>query len=341
MKTNTLIKIFLFSVIINFGIISPLKLHSQNKKYRVTGMINIGGEARWDYLSVEYTLHRLYVSHGNSVNVINLNDNSFAGEIKDLHGVHGIAFVPETGKGFISDWKGNSVVAFDLKTLKVLDVIKLKEKNPDAIIYDEFTKRIFTFNGGSDNATAIDALTNKIIGTVNLEGKPEFAVSNGKGEIYVNIENKSELVKFSSEFLTVISRFPLSPLETPTGMAMDMANKRIFIGGRNKLMAVVDAVSGKVIQTLPIGAGVDGCAFDPRTNLVFCSNGSGIITVIKPESTDKYRVIDNAITQEGARTMALDLTTHIIYTSTMIQKLVKIESDSSQKTFGVLILDNK
>jgi DNA-binding beta-propeller fold protein YncE len=341
MKTSTFVKIFLFIIILYSGLITTDKLLSQASKYKITGVIDIGGEAKWDYLSIEYTMHRLYVSHGSSVNVINLKDDSIAGEIQGLHGVHGIAFAPEFGKGFISEGASNSVTVFDLKTLKVLKVIQLPDKKPDAIIYDPFTKRIFTFNGGSDNATAIDLMKDTIAGTVSLGGSPEFAVSDEQGNIFVNIEDKSEIVQFSSKTLTVISRSSLAPAATPTGMAFDKRNKRIFVGGRNKLMAVVDAVSGKVIQTLPIGNGVDACAFDPRANLVFCSNKDGTITVIKQESPDKYSVIDNAVTQEGARTMALDLITHNIYTSTMIKMPVNKESDNPQKSFGVLILDNK
>jgi DNA-binding beta-propeller fold protein YncE len=310
----------------------------ETSKYKVVGTIDIGGEAKWDYLSIEYTMHRLYVSHGSSVCVIDLNTNTVIGEIKDLHGVHGIAFAPEFGKGFISEGGRNSVTIFDIKTLQVLQIDTLPDKKPDAIVYDPFTKRIFAFNGGSENATAIDAATNNIVGSVPLTGSPEFAVSDGKGKMYVNIENKNELILFDPKTLQAIVNCPLTPCATPTGMAIDLVNRRIFVGGRNKLMAVVDAGGGKVIQTLPIGAGVDACAYDPKNHLVFCSCKDATITVIRQNTPDKYSVFDTIVTQDGAKTMAFDLTTNKIYASTMLSNP---KDPKAKKSFGVLIIDNK
>ena len=303
-------------------------LFSQNSVYKLSGTIDIGGEGRWDYIAVDVPAQKLYVSHGTKVHVIDLNNNKVIGEISNLNGVHGIAFADEFGKGFISNGRNDTVTVFDLKTLKTIDNIHVTGKNPDAIIYDPFTKRVFTMNGRSQNITAVDAKTDKIVGTIKLEGGPEFVVSNGKGLIFVNLEDKSKLVEFNPKTLKIIKTWSLTPGEGPSGLAMDVKNNILFSGCHNKLMAISNAKTGEVIETVPIGGHVDACGFDPGTNLAFSSNGEGTLTVIKEESPEKFKVVDNVATEKGLRTMALDPTTHNIYLPGML----------GNKSFGVLIL---
>lgn len=321
---------YIFSILIFLGIF-PSILFSQGLNYKVTSNINIGGGNRWDYIAVDTSSHHLYVTHASEVNVIDLDKDAVIGTIPNLNGVHGVAFAYEFNKGFISNGKSNSVTVFDLKTLNVLDSIKIDGKGPDAIVYDPFTKRVFTFNGKSGNSTAIDAQTDKIVGTVTLEAGPEFAVSGGDGKMYVNIEDKSDIQQFDAQTLTVTATWPLAPGEKPSGLAIDREHKILFSGCHNKLMVVLSAETGKVITTLPIGERIDACAFDPLDGLAFSSNGEGTITVVKEDSPDKFEVIDNITTQKGARTMAVDENTHRIFTVTMIDG----------KSFGVLVLDRK
>jgi DNA-binding beta-propeller fold protein YncE len=313
----------------------PAELSAQSSGYRILGTIDIGGEGWWDYLSIEQSSSRLFISHSDKVIIVDLNTNSVVGEIEGLHGVHGTAFVPDLNKGFITSSKDSSVVVFALKTLKVITRIKLKEKNPDAILFDPFSKRIFSFNNHSASATAIDPNTDKIIGTVKLDGDPEEAVSDLNGKVYVNLEDKSAINVFDPLTLKVINNWPVGPCESPSGIAMDIKNKRLFTVGRNNLMAVLDAESGKVITTLPIGGHVDGCKFDQATRLAFSSNGEGTVTVVKEESPNEFKVLENIPTQKGARTIALDEKTHRIYLS------AKIEQKDKTTSFGVIILGRK
>ncbi len=307
-------------------------LFSQSSGYKVLGTINIGGEGRWDYTAVDVPMHRLYVSHSSRVHVIDLNNNSIIGEIPNLNGVHGIAFADEFGKGFISNGRNDTVTVFDLKTLKTTDNIHVTGKNPDAIVYDPYTKRIFTMNGRSSNATSIDAKTNEVVGTITLDGKPEFSVSNNKGLIYVNLEDKGQIEVFNPKTLKVISKWPLAPGEGPSGLEFDIKNNILFSGCDNKLMAIVNANTGKVISTVPIGGRVDACSFDPETNLAFSSNGEGSLTVVQEISPEEFKVVDNIETQKGLRTMSLDPTTHNVYLIGIL------EGKNNMKSFGVLIL---
>lgn len=312
---------------------------SQVSNYKIIAKIELGSEGKSDYLTVDEQAHRLYISNFTKVHVVDISTNKEVGVIDNLSGVHGIALASEFNKGFISNGGNNTVTVFDLKTNKVIETIKITGKKPDAIVYEPFTKRIFSFNGGSEDATAIDAKTNKIYGTLPLESGPEFSASDRNGKMFVNIEEKNDVVCFDPKNLKVLETWPLAPCATPTGMAMDIENNRLFIGGRNKLMAVLDAGTGKVITTLPIGTGVDACVYDNKTKLVFCSCKDGTITVIKQESKDKYTVIDNIKTLPGAKTMAIDRTTQRLYTSTILDK--KEENGKSVVVFGVLVLDNK
>ena len=250
-------------------------------------------------------------SHGSRVVVLDADSGAVTGEIADTQGVHGIAVASDLGRGFTSNGRANTVTIFDLKTLKTLGTVKAGT-NPDAIVYDAGTKRVFTMNGRSQDATAIDAASGTVVGTLALGGKPEFAVADGKGSIFVNIEDKSELVEFDPQKLTVLHRWPLAPCQEPSGLAMDRKNRRLFAGCDNKMMAVVDADTGKVIATPAIGEGVDANGFDPDTNFAFASNGEGTLTVVHEDSPDKFTVVDNVPTKRSARTMGLDLKTHNI-----------------------------
>ena len=283
--------------------------------YSVIKKIPIPGSGSWDYLTVDEGARRLYVSHGTQVEVIDLDSLSLVGNVPKTLGVHGVAVAPESGKGFVSDGQSNAVTVFDLKTLKTITDVPTGQK-PDAIIFDPGTSRVFAFNGGGNSATAIDASTNKVAGTVDLGGGPEFAAADGKGYVFNNLEDESLVLKINSRDLKVEQRWPTAPCSSPSSMAMDRANRRLFVGCRSKVMAVLDADSGKVLTTLPIGDHVDATAYDPETKLIFNSNGEGTITVIHQDSPDKYSEVETVKTLPRAKTMALDPKTHQLFLST-------------------------
>lgn len=282
-------------------------------QYKVKQKFNLGGDGGWDYLTFDPVGKRLFISRATRVMVVDPYKGSVIGEIPNTPGVHGIALAQDLGKGFISNGRENSVTVFDLKTLKETDRIKIDGENPDAILYDPPSKRVLTFNGRSKNATVIDATSNKVAATIPLDGKPEFAASDGKGTVFVNIEDKSEITSLDPVAGKVKNTWPLAPCEEPSGLAMDQKNRRLFSGCSNKMMAVVNADTGKVVTTVPIGQGVDANGFDPGTKLAFSSNGDGTLTVVHEDSPDKFTVADNAATQRSARTMALDSTNHDVY----------------------------
>lgn len=296
-------------------IVSCAAFAASSGGYSVIKKIPIAGSGSWDYLTVDEGARRLYVSHGTQVEVIDLDSLSLVGNIPKTPGVHGIAVAPESGKGFVSDGQSNAVTVFDLKTLKTITDVPTGQK-PDAIIYDPSTSRVFAFNGGGNSTTAIDASTNKVAGTVDLGGGPEFAAADGKGYVFNNLEDESLVLKINSRDLKVEQRWPTAPCSSPSSMAMDRANRRLFVGCRSKVMAVLDADSGKVITTLPIGDHVDATAFDPETKLIFNSNGEGTITVIHEDSPDKYSEVETLKTLPRAKTMALDPKTHQLFLST-------------------------
>ena len=280
--------------------------------YHVVKTYKLGGDGGWDYLTFDPASNRLYISRSMHVIVIDADSGQPVGDIPDTPGVHGIALAPEFGRGFVSNGREGTVSVFDLGTLKVLNKIKAGE-NPDAILYDPASKRVFAFNGRSDDVTAIDAAKGEVVGTIKVDGKPEFAVSDEKGEIFVNIEDKSELMALDPNKLEVKSRWPLAPCEEPSGLAMDRKHRRLFSGCDNKVMAVVDADSGKLVSTLPIGGGVDANGFDPETALAFASCGEGVLTVVHEDSPDKFSAAESVPIKRGARTMALDLVKHRIF----------------------------
>jgi len=283
--------------------------------YSVVKKIPIAGTGSWDYLSVDEAAHRLYVSHGTQVEVIDIDSLAVVGNVPKTPGVHGIAIAPEFGRGFVSNGQASTVTIFDLKTLKPIADVPTGQK-PDAIIYDPATSRVFAFNGGSNSATAIDAATGKVAGTVDLQGGPEFAAADGNGFVYNNLEDESLVLKINSRELKVEQRWPTAPCSSPSSMAMDRATRRLFIGCRSKVMAVLNADTGKVITTLPIGDHVDATAFDAESKLIFNSNGEGTITVIHEDSPDKYSVVETVKTAPRAKTMALDPKTHRLFLST-------------------------
>lgn len=292
----------------------PLSLKAQT--YVFDKAIPLTGDGGWDYLSIDNISHRLYVSHGNKVNVIDLDNEQSIGSIDSLKGIHGIAIDNKANRGFISDGRANAVVAFDLKTLKTIATIPVAAEGPDCIMYDPYSDRIFTFNGESNNSSVINPNTLKQVGTVALGGGPEFAVSDYNGKIYNNLEDKNSMDVIDVRSLKVIANYPIAPGGGPTGLALDLKNGRAFSGCRkNKGMEVVNMLTGKVINTLPIGAGVDAVVYDPETKLVFCSCGDGTTTIIKQITPDSYSVIQTLKTQIRARTMALDPKTHKIYLS--------------------------
>ena len=288
--------------------------------YRLKAQFKLGGEGGWDYLAFDSAGKRLFISRATKVVVVNTQDGSVLGEIPGTAGVHGIALAPDLGKGFTSNGRGNSVTVFDLKTLKVLSTIKIKGENPDAILYEPATKRVLAFNGKSKDATVIDAQKESVVATIPLGAKPEFAAADGNGGVFVNIEDTSELVSIDAAKAALVKRWPLAPCEEPSGLAIDAKNRRLFSACHNKTLAVVDADTGKIVATLPIGQGVDAAAFDPETMLAFTSNGDGTLTVIHEDSADAFSVVENAQTQKGARTMALDTASHDAYLVTADMK---------------------
>ena len=282
-------------------------------EYKFIKEIPIGGEGGWDYLSIDAQTHKLYVTHATKIVVVDLEKDAVAGEIADTPGVHGFAIAPDLGRGFSSNGKEAKASIVDLKTLATISKVETGE-NPDAILYEPGRAEVYAFNGRGKSATVFDAKTGKVTATIPLPGKPEFAAADSKaGRVYCNIEDKSEIVAIDTSAHTVVATWPLAPGEEPSGMAFDVAHHRLFIGCNNKLMMVVDSGNGKIVGSVPIGAGVDACAFDDKTQLAFSSNGEGTVTIAKEETPEKFTVVQTLKTEPRARTMALDPVTHRIY----------------------------
>jgi DNA-binding beta-propeller fold protein YncE len=282
--------------------------------YHVIKEIPIGGEGGWDYLTVDSAGRRLYVSHSDRVTAVDVDSGKTVGDVEKLSGVHGIAIAHDLNRGFISNGRSSMITIFDLKTLATVSEVKSTGENPDAILYDPATSRVFAFNGRSKNATVIDAKTGKVAGTIELGGKPEFATSDAAGKVFVNMEDLSEVDEIDAKTLAVKAHWPLKPCESPSGMAIDRKHHRLLIGCENKMAAIMDTANGKVVTTVPIGEGVDANGFDPGTGLGFSSNGrDATLTVIREESPDHFTVVENVPTRKGARTMALDEKTHTVY----------------------------
>ena len=280
--------------------------------YHLAKRADVGGQGGWDYLIYDPSSHRVFVSRGNAVMVLDGESGGTVGEIPNTPGVHGIALAPEFGRGFTSNGRANNVTIFDLKTLATIAEVATG-RNPDAIVYDPASKLVFTMNGRDNNATAIDAEKGTVAGTVALSGRPEFAVADGRGTVFVNIESKNTLTAIDSKQLTVKSNWDMPGCDGPTGLSMDREHRRLF-SGCEKVMAIIDADSGKTVADVPIGAGVDATAFAPPSGLAFSSNGEdGTLTVIHEDSPDKFSVVANVPTEAGARTMALDPDNGTVY----------------------------
>jgi len=297
-------------------LLSLLSKAQTSDLYSFEKTISVPGDGGYDYLSIDEVNRHLFVSHGTSVNVIDLKTEKVIGSIDNMKGVHGIAVDNAVNRGFITDGRDNSVVVFDLTSFKTITVIHVTPKGPDGITFDPFSKRIFAFCGQGNAASVIDVNDMKEIGTIDLGGGPEFAVPDGKGLIYNNLEDKNSLNVIDAIAMKVIHNYPLSPCGGPTGLAFDVQHQLVFTGCReNKGMSVVDIGTGKVISTLPIGGGVDAVAYDASTKLIFCSNGDSTTTIIKQKSENDYAVVQTLFTQVRAKTMALDKVTHKIYLS--------------------------
>jgi len=271
----------------------------------------VGGDGFWDYLTCDSAGHRLFVTRGTHVMVVSTETGKVIGDIPDTKGCHGVALAPDLKRGFVSDGGDNAITIFDLGTLKTLDKVTVGTR-PDAILYDPATRRVFTFNAGSQDTTAVDATTGKVVGTIPLGGKPEFAHSDRAGKVFVNIEDKSELVTFDPKGLTVLMRTPLAPAEEPSGLAIDTKKHRLFSACGNQHAAVVDGATGKLVATPTIGDGPDAAAFDSGAGLAFTSSGEGTLSILKESSPGKWET-ETVKTERGARTMALDPSTHRIY----------------------------
>lgn len=280
--------------------------------YKVLKEIKVGGEGGWDYLTVDSAARRLYVSHATHVAVIDIDAAKVVGDIPDTSGVHGIAIASSLNRGYTSNGRANTVTIFDLKTLKPIGEPVKTGDNPDSIRYDSVSNRVYTFNGRSNNSTAIDARTGAVVGTIPMGGKPEFSVADGKGKIYVNIEDTSEVVEIDTAKASVSKRYSLKPCDGPSGLAIDTKNRRLFSVCGNRMMIVSDPDSGKVLATPAIGAGSDGVAFDPGTGYAISSNGDGTLTIVQ-QTGGKYDVLENIATERGGRTIAIDEKTHNVF----------------------------
>jgi YVTN family beta-propeller protein len=281
--------------------------------YKLLKRVPIGGEGGWDYLAIDSDANRCYISHQTHVVVFDIKDNKVIGDINNTPGVHGITIVHKFNKGFISNGAENTVLVFDPKTLKEITRIKVGTK-PDAIMSDSKTKRVFVFNGKSNDCTVIDPNTNAVLATISLGGKPEFAVCDKNSNVFVNIEDKSELAVIDSQKLVVTRRWSLAPGKAPSGLAIDRKNGRLFSVCDNGKMVISDCNAGKVIATAPIGKGPDGAGFDPKFGLAFSSNGGdGTLTVIKEITPNEFKAVQTVQTALAAKTMALNRKTHLIY----------------------------
>ena len=281
--------------------------------YHIAHEVKIPGDDGWDYLTFEQGGQRLFIAHGTQVTVVDTEQLAVAGAIADTPGAHGVALAPDLGRGYVSAGRSSTIVVFDLKSLARLKEIKSTGENPDAIIYDAPTQRVFAFNGRGHNATVIDAKTDQVVGTIALDAKPEFAVSDGKGHVYVNLEDKNSLARIDAQRQAVTAVWKIDGCEEPSGLAMDVQGQRLFAGCDNKVMAVVDATSGRTLGTAPIGEGVDATAWDPHIRVAFASCGEGVLTVIALNASGAPEVTQSLATQRGARTMALDERSHRIF----------------------------
>ena len=304
----------MFALILAAATLAAIPAAAQ-KSFKLADRVKLGGEGGWDYLTYDSDANRLFITRGTHVMVVDAKTLKPTADITDLQGVHGVALAPELGKGYITSGGDNMLVIFDLKTLKVLDKVKVGER-PDAVLYDASAKRVYTFNAKTQDSTVVDATTGKVVGTVALGGKPETGVADGKGNVYVNIEDRSEIVRIDTAKFTVAEHYPMAGCDEPSALVIDVAHRRLFAGCGSKMMAVVDPDAGKLVTTVDIGAGVDAGAFNPKTQQIFMSCGEGVLSVIHEDSPNKYSVVQSVPTAKGARTMALDAVSNTVYTVT-------------------------
>ena len=284
--------------------------------YHLANKYTIGGEAGWDYVAIDPEARRVYVTHYTRIEVLDADTGKVVGQITDTPGVHGIALVKSIGKGFTSNGKADTVSVIDLKTNAHLAEIKAGKK-PDAITYDPGTNRVFVSNGDSDDVTVIDATTAKVVGTIPVGGAPEYSASDGKGTVWVNLEDKNAFVTIDVKSLKLTRTTPIAGCEEPASMAFDATNRRLFIGCKNNLLAIVDPDNGKVVKTLPIGEHVDATYFDAANHLIFAPTGDGVLSIFHQDSADGYTLVDNVKTMRGAKTMAFDTKTGKIFSATV------------------------
>jgi DNA-binding beta-propeller fold protein YncE len=286
---------------------------AQAQGWHLSRRVPLAGAVRWDYLTLDPARRRLFIAHDTEVTVVDADWLTVTAKIPGTQGVHGVALAPDLGRGYASDGRDSTVTIFDLASLRVVGRIAVTGRQPDAIAYDSVSRRVFTFNGGSENATAIDAEKGAVAGTIPLGGRPEFAVPDGRGRLFVNLEDRDSLLSFETRTLKPVARWPLAPCVAPSALAMDRARRLLFVGCRNRLLAVVDADRGTVLTTLPIGAGVDAVVFDPATRKVLSANGDGTLTVAAPDAAGHYEVVATVPTAWGARTLAFDPQTRRIF----------------------------
>ncbi len=282
--------------------------------YSVSNRAVLGGDGGWDYLAVDTGAHRLYISRGTHVQVVNTDTDALVGDLTNTPGVHGIALNPAAHRGYTSNGRDSTVTVFDTRTLATITVIHVPAKNPDAILFDDASQRILTFNGGSANATAIDVKTNTVVGSIALGGKPEFMNSDGHGTVFVNVEDTHEIVAFDAKRLKALHRWTLAGCDEPTGQALDREHQRLFAVCGNKVMVVINSQTGAAVATVPIGDGSDGVMFDDARQVAISANGDGTMTVVHEDTPEKFSVVQTVATMTRARTLTLDPRTHALYT---------------------------
>jgi len=308
--------------------------------YQVKKSFPVPGIAKWDYIALCNSNDNLYLSHGTKVNILNKNTGAYIGIIDSTEGVHGICFDEKTNQGYTSNGKANSLTVFNLKTNAVITTIAVG-KNPDYIFYDKESEKVYVGNGKDNSLSIIDPSKNVVIKTVDVGGKPEAAVSGMNGKIYINVEDKNEVVVLNSKTFEIENHFKVGTGDEPAGLAIDVSTKRLFIGCGNKLMVVMDATNGKVIKEVPIGDGCDGVGFDEKNKIVYCSNGEGTLSAIEEKSADDYKFLENIETKKGARTLVVDSKTGIIYLPASEQEEKKPgekRAKGKEGTFQVLVV---
>lgn len=308
---------------------------ASSTNYAVLDSYVLGGAGKWDYLTLDSAAQRLYIARGNRVMVMDAQTGKLVGEVTGANGAHRIVILPDQHQGYVTNGHANSVMPFDLATLKPLPAIAISGKGPDAMLFDQATARLWTFNGHSNSASMIDPISKKETGTVALPGKPEFAVTDDSGRIYVNLEDTAQIAEVDAKAGKVLATWPLAPCEGPTGLAIDVTHKRLFSVCANRKMVVLDATDGHHVSVQAIGSDPDAAGYDAGTSSVFSSNADGTLTIIHQDNADRYAIVANLATAAGARTLAVDTGTHRVY---LAAPDVAAGAKASQGTFGVLVV---